>query len=209
MTDTGLDPFSAHRVPAAGRGWTLEPGRTALVVVDMLNDFCEPGGAMVLAEADRLYAPIARLVEAVHASGGKLIWACDRHDTLDDAEFRKRTPHCLADTWGAEIVDALPTHPDDFMLPKRRFSAFFDTVLEQWLQQHDRDQVIICGVVTNICVRSTAHDAFFRDLDVFVPRDACAATSEREQQSTLYDISTHFGTVTDVATLVAALNQSI
>jgi ureidoacrylate peracid hydrolase len=92
-------------------------------------------------------------------------------------------------------------------LPKRRFSAFFDTALAQWLEGRGRDQLIICGVVTNICVRSTVHDAFFRDLEVFVPRDACAATGEREQESTLYDISTHFGTVTDVATLIAALAQ--
>lgn len=208
MTEIGLDPFSAHRVAASDREWTLEPHRTALLVVDMLNDFCEPGGAMVLPGADRLYGAIGRLVDAARGGGGKVVWACDRHATLDDAEFRKRTPHCLAGTWGAEVVDALRVHQDDFTLPKRRFSAFFDTDLERWLREHGLDQVIVCGVVTNICVRSTVHDAFFRDLGVFVPRDACAATGEREQESTLYDISTHFGTVTDVTTLVAALDHS-
>ncbi|MBV9047466.1 MAG: cysteine hydrolase, partial [Solirubrobacterales bacterium] len=91
---------------------------------------------------------------------------------------------------------------------KRRFSAFFGTDLQSWLAGHGLNQLIVCGIVTNICVRSTVHDAFFRDLDVYVPHDACAATSAREQQSTLYDIATHFGTVTDVPALVAALARS-
>ena len=67
------------------------------------------------------------------------------------------------------------------------------------------DQLIVFGVVTNICVRSTVHDAFFNGYEVVVPRDCCAATGEREQESTLYDIATHFGIVSDAASVVAAL----
>ena len=61
------------------------------------------------------------------------------------------------------------------------------------------------GVVTNICVRSTVHDGFFLGYDIAVPRDCCAATGPREQESSLYDIATHFGTVTESGDLVAAL----
>lgn len=208
MARVSLDPFSAHTVSRSGGDLTLHPRRAAVVVVDMLNDFCEPGGAMMLRDADRLYEPITGLTTAVRECGGSVIWACDRHESLVDAEFRKRTPHCLAETWGARIVDALPRDPSDRELVKRRFSAFYDTDLERWLADHGLDQLIVCGVVTNICVRSTVHDAFFRDLEVYVPEDACAATGPREQESTLYDIATHFGTVTDVAALSAALAQS-
>lgn len=207
MTDTALDPFSARTVPEQADGLSLRAERTALVVVDMLNDFCEPGGAMLLPGAERLYKPITRLIAAVRRHGGKVVWACDRHQSLEDAEFRKRLPHCLAGTWGARVVEALPRERGDRELVKRRFSAFFDTDLEQWLAGESRDELIVVGVVTNICVRSTVHDAFFRDLRVYVPRDACAATGPREQESTLYDIATHFGTVTDVAALEAALAQ--
>lgn len=174
----------------------------------MLNDFCEPGGAMVLPGAERLYEPINRLAGAVRSRGGKVVWACDRHESLADTEFRKRLPHCLAGTWGSQIVEALPRGTDDHELVKHRFSAFFETDLERWLADRGLHQLIVCGVVTNICVRSTVHDAFFRDLDVYVPADACAATGSREQQSTLYDIATHFGTVTHVPALVSALSQS-
>ena len=69
------------------------------------------------------------------------------------------------------------------------------------------DQIVVFGVVTNICVRSTVHDAFFIGYEVVVPRDCCAATGPREQESSLYDISTHFGIVTDARSVVAALSS--
>ena len=69
------------------------------------------------------------------------------------------------------------------------------------------DQVVVFGVVTNICVRSTVHDAFFNGYEVVVPHDCCAATGPREQESTLYDISTHFGIVTDAKSVVDALSK--
>lgn len=67
------------------------------------------------------------------------------------------------------------------------------------------DTVIVIGVVTNICVRSTVHDAFFHGYSVIVPEDCVAATGPREQISTLYDISTHFGWVTDSGEVMRGL----
>ena len=60
------------------------------------------------------------------------------------------------------------------------------------------------GVALNICVRSTVHDAFFLGYDVWVARDACRATGDREEASTLYDIQTHFGEVKTVDDVIAA-----
>jgi ureidoacrylate peracid hydrolase len=69
------------------------------------------------------------------------------------------------------------------------------------------DQLVIFGVVTNICVRWTVHDAFFNGYDVVAARDCCAATGAPEQESSLYDIATHFGVVTDAECVVAALTK--
>ncbi|MBV8987558.1 MAG: cysteine hydrolase, partial [Solirubrobacterales bacterium] len=171
MSEPALDPFSGQMVTQPGAVRSLRPQTTALVIVDMLNDFCETGGAMVLPGAERLYEPIRRLAAAVRDHGGKVVWACDRHESLADAEFRKRQPHCLAGSWGSQVVEALPREADDRELVKRRFSAFFGTDLQSWLAGHGLNQLIACGIVTNICVRSTVHDAFFRDLDVYVPHD--------------------------------------
>jgi ureidoacrylate peracid hydrolase len=86
---------------------------------------------------------------------------------------------------------------DDFVFIKRRYSAFFGTDLDLTLKDNLIDTLIVFGVVTNICVRSTVHDAFFNGYQVVVPSDACAATGPREQESSLYDIATHFGVVTE------------
>lgn len=94
------------------------------------------------------------------------------------------------------MIEELKPQQGDFIVKKRRFSGFYETDLDLTLKDLKVDTVITIGVVTNICVRSTIHDAFFRGYKVFVPRDCVMATGEREQQSSLYDIDTHFGEVT-------------
>jgi ureidoacrylate peracid hydrolase len=95
-------------------------------------------------------------------------------------------------------VDALRPPPDDYVVRKRRYSGFFETDLDLRLREWGVLQLIVTGVVTNICVRSTVHDAFFRGYDCLIPVECVAATSKREQLSSLYDIDTHFGEVTSL-----------
>jgi ureidoacrylate peracid hydrolase len=77
------------------------------------------------------------------------------------------------------------------------------------LKDLEIDTVVVMGVVTNICVRSTVHDAFFLGYSVVVPEDCVAATGPREQESSLYDIGTHFGVVSNSAAIVAALTSGL
>jgi ureidoacrylate peracid hydrolase len=192
--------FSEHRV---AQSISLEPGRSAVLVIDMLNDFLDENGAMPLPAGQRLYEPLQRLLAAARAHNSAVIWVCDTHPP-DDREFEKRTVHCLAGSWGAQIVDQLEPRDADYRVDKRRYSGFYETDLDLRLREQRITTLILTGVVTNICVRSTAHDAFFRGYDVIVVQDCVAATSEREQDSSLYDIDTHFGTVAgleDVLTL--------
>jgi ureidoacrylate peracid hydrolase len=196
--------FSEHRLPQT---INLEPGRTAVLVVDMLNDFLDEAGAMPLPAGQRLYEPTRRLLAAARAHGSAVIWVCDTHPP-DDREFEKRTPHCLAGTWGAQIVDALEPRDDEYRVPKRRYSGFFETDLDLRLREQRVSTLVLTGVVTNICVRSTAHDAFFRGYDVIVVQDCVAATSDREQDSSLYDIDTHFGTVAGLEEVLGLFEQA-
>jgi ureidoacrylate peracid hydrolase len=184
----------------------LDAGRTAVLVVDMLNDFLEDGGAMVLPEGRALYAPLRDLVDASRRRGVPVLWVCDEHPSERDLEFDKRAVHCLRGTWGAEVVAALDPREDEFRIAKRRYSGFFGTDLDLRLRELGVRHVVVTGVVTNICVRSTVHDAFFHGYDVAVPRDCVAATSAREQESTLYDIETHFGTVGSLEQVLEALD---
>lgn len=201
-----IDGFSAKRQEEKLR---LEADRSAVLVVDMLNDFCKPGGAMVLPDCDRLLAPQQQVIAAARAAGAVVVFVNDGHrpDLRDDREFQKRAPHCIEGTWGARVIDDLAPEPEDLTVTKRRYSGFFNTDLDLTLKDMRIDSVIVMGVVTNICVRSTVHDAFFHGYQVVVPEDCVAATGPREQASSLYDIATHFGAVCRAADVVAALTE--
>ena len=184
----------------------FDPETTAVLVVDMLKDFFKDGGAMVLDGGEVLYEPHRKLLSVARAAGMPVLWL-NQSLPPDDSLFEMRTVHCLAGSWGAEVVDELPIAEADIVIPKRRYSGFFQTTLDLTLRERGIDTVIVTGVVTNICVRSTVHDAFFLRYKVFVPEDLVMATSPQAQEVTLYDIDTHFGVVTTLDNLLALLQS--
>lgn len=200
-----VDVFSSHM---HSERIMLDAKRTAVIVVDMINEFCKPGGRMVLPGYEALVPPQLAVITAARSAGAPVIWVHDSHrrNMRRDREFLKRTPHGEEGSWAVEIIDELGARPDEIHVIKHRYSSFFQTDLDVTLKDMLVDQLVVFGVVTNICVRSTVHDAFFNGYEVVVPRDCCAATGSREQESTLYDIATHFGIVTDAAGVVAALS---
>ncbi|MGE5838381.1 MAG: cysteine hydrolase family protein [Deltaproteobacteria bacterium] len=195
------DSFSAKRKQSSTK---LNKAATSILVVDMLNDFLKPGGKMVLEGSGVLIPPMRRLLAQARKAGVPVIYVndCHRPGLREDREFKKRAEHCIEGTWGAEVIDELRPKKKDLVVLKHRFSGFYDTDLDLTLKDLRIDTVIVIGVVTNICVRSTVHDAFFRGYQVLVPRDCVMATGEREQESSLYDIETHFGDVTTSDQLV-------
>lgn len=209
MTAEGTDPFSSRR--RTDDGIILDPTRTAVLVVDMLNDFCSPGGLMTLPGAEKLYPAQRAVLDAARSCRAAVVYVNDNHRSgmRGDREFVKRDPHCLEHTWGSEVVADLAPLAGDHIVIKRRFSGFFQTDLDLTLKDLDVNSVVVMGVVTNICVRSTVHDAFFNGYRVAVPADCCAATGPREQASSLYDIGTHFGTVTHAGAVVGALRDGV
>jgi ureidoacrylate peracid hydrolase len=201
-----IDVFSSHMNIETVR---LDPKRAAVVVIDMINEFCKPGGKMVLPGYEALVPPQLAVIEAARKAGAPVIWVHDSHrrNMRRDREWVKRTPHSIEGTWATEIIEDLGARSDEIHVVKHRYSGFFQTDLDVTLKDLLVDQLVVFGVVTNICVRSTVHDAFFNGYEVVVPRDCCAATGAREQESTLYDIATHFGVVTEAEYVVAALTK--
>src|SRR4030095_12573281 len=186
------DTFSEQRLPAPPLA--LDPHRTAVIVVDMVNEFFEPGGKMVLAGGTALYAPVHALLDAAPQPPLPVFYT-NQWLRPDDTLFKKRIPHCLMDTWGAQLVNALHRAPADIVVPKRRYSAFFGTDLDLLLRECTIATVIVTGVVTNICVRSTVHDAFFLGYEVVVPVECVAATTPQAQATSLFDLHNHYGMV--------------
>jgi ureidoacrylate peracid hydrolase len=202
-----VDSFSAKKLERQVR---IDPKSTGIVVIDMLNDFCKSGGAMVLPGYEGLVPSQKKVIEAGRQAGSAILFVVDTHrrSVRQDREFLKRAPHCLEGTWGAQVIEDLDPRPDDVYIVKRRYSAFFNTDLDLTLRDLQVNTLVIFGVVTNICVRSTVHDAFFLGYQVIVPEDCVAATGPREQESSLYDIGTHFGIVVDSEQVTAALLRS-
>lgn len=202
------DVFSSHR---HGEQTVLDKARTGIIVVDMINEFCKPGGAMVLPGYEKLVPYQLAVIEAAREVGAPVFWVHDVHraNMRRDREWVKRTPHCVEGSWGTEIIEDLGARADEIHIIKRRYSAFFQTDLDMTLKDMQINQIVVFGVVTNICVRSTVHDAFFNGYEVVVPQDCCAATGAREQESSLYDIATHFGVVSNAADVVASLKNGL
>jgi len=191
-----LDPFSskladAPRVPVPNE-------RTAVIMVDLVNDFIEPDGAMPMPDSTGTLAKAKELSELGREVGALLVWVRPGHTEDVDGLFRKRIPHGFSDTRGAQIHDSLSVQAGERIVTKRRYSAFFQTDLDLYLREHRIERVIVCGVALNICVRSTIHDAFFNGYDVWLASDASQATGGREAESTMYDIRTHFGDILTV-----------
>ncbi|MDD5082758.1 MAG: nicotinate phosphoribosyltransferase [Dehalococcoidales bacterium] len=149
----------------------------AVLVVDMLRGFLEEGYSLFVgSRARRIIPNIQLLLEREISQGSKIFFICDHHDP-DDLEFRMFPPHCIAGTAEAEVIPELAKYPGE-IIPKKRYSGFFGTRLAEKLKQLKPEKVIICGVLTNICVMHTAANARNRDYEVEVPVDCVASSDE-------------------------------
>lgn len=149
----------------------------AVLVVDMLRGFLEESYPLYCgAETRRIIPNIQRLLERELAQSSTIFFIHDHHDP-EDLEFKMFPPHCIAGTVEAEVIPELARYPGE-MIPKKRYSGFFGTSLEDKLQQLKPEKLIICGVLTNICVMHTTADARNRDYQVEVPVDCVASPDE-------------------------------
>jgi nicotinamidase-related amidase len=152
----------------------LDPRTTALIVVDMQHDFVSDGGSLQVPDAGATVPVIADLVRRFRAAAARIVFTQDTHRD-GDPEFAIWPAHALEGTHGWEIVDELHPLPEDTVLRKPRYDAFFGTPLDHLLRQWGVSQLVICGTVANICVHYTASSAALRWYDVVIPRDAISA----------------------------------
>ncbi len=149
----------------------------AVLVVDMLRGFLEKGHALYVGDRARGIIPCVRsLLEAELKRGSKVFFIADHHKP-DDLEFRMFPPHCIEGTAEAEVIPELAGYKGK-MIPKKRYSGFFGTTLEEELLKLRPERIIICGVLTDICVMHTSADARNRDYEVEVPVDCVASADE-------------------------------
>jgi nicotinamidase-related amidase len=157
------------------------PKTTALIVVDMQNDFVKPGGALVVEQARGTISAIQRLLALARGSGMGVFYTQDTHDP-GDPEFPIWGQHVLRGSWGWQIVDELVPQARERVIQKLRYDGFFGTSLDHELRTKDIKTVIVCGTVANICVLHTAGSAALRGYTVILPVDAISAITPFDQQ---------------------------
>ncbi len=141
----------------------------AVIVVDLLNDFVT--GPISDPRIHHIIEPIRQLCEKARAAGVPVLYANDCHTPEIDKEFKIWGPHAVEGTKGAEVIDELKPQPGDYVIPKKTYSGFFETIMERVLRELDVDTVIITGWQADCCCRHTSADAFFRGFKIVVPRE--------------------------------------
>jgi ureidoacrylate peracid hydrolase len=197
----------------------VAPHRTALLVIDMQKDFCLEGFATAragrpLAAAQSVIPAIASLLVAARAAEilvchigfwTLLDYGSDSGPWL--AQRRRATYAsdriCMAGSEGAEFIPDLAPQPGEAVIRKHRYSAFKGTDIGTILRARRIETVVVTGVSTNVCVESTARDAFEDDYYVCVPRDCVASWDAGLHEATLATIDARFGLVSSAGEIAA------
>ena len=166
----------------------VDPTKTALVVVDMQNDFVKEGGTLVVPDAEATIPKIQGLLDLARGSGMKVVFTQDTH-AEGDPEWEIWPEHVREGSWGWEIVDELAPREDELVIRKVRYDAFYGTHLDHYLRVWGVDTLVICGTVANICVHYTAASAALRWFEVVVPRDATSALDPFDLEASLRQTS--------------------
>jgi ureidoacrylate peracid hydrolase len=197
----------------------IDPASTALVVIDVQNDFALPQGVCGLVGDD--ISPVAPMIDrlkvliaAARRANLLIIFMRTIYDdvvlspTLAEQYARRGYPNsiCLTDSHGAEFIDGINPRdaPNEIVLTKHRYSAFWGSAIDLFLRTNGIRTLVLTGIATEVCVESTARDAFFRDYQVVVPADCVGCYSEERQKASLAVLARSFGILAPSADIIAA-----
>jgi ureidoacrylate peracid hydrolase len=231
-------PARQVTVDAQPEAVTLDPARTAVILVDMQNDFGAEGGMFALGGVDlttvrATIEPTARMLQAVRRAGTPIIYVKTgfRPDLADagapDSPNRLKrvrwnvgqavtapdgSPSAILvrDTWNTEIVDELAPMPDDIVVHKNRYSSFYDTELDEVLKGLSITTLVVAGWTTSVCVESTLRDAMFRNYTCLLLEDCTAEPMGQEHhEASLRVIQRLLGWVCQSADFITALEGQL
>jgi len=213
----------AARPLLVGLEQKVDPVHSALVVIDVQNDFCAPGGMMDreghdLDAVQAMAAALPRLLEAARSAGVLVVFVRNVYSTapnrylsdvwLEQAARRRRGSYTLAavcapGSWEGDFYGDVRPLPEEVVVTKHRFSAFHDTDLETVLRTRAARTVVLAGVASNVCVETTAREAFVRDYYVVFLADGTAAYSRSAHDATLRVVDQFFGEIARIDDVVA------
>jgi len=204
-------PDMHSRIGADG-GPQLRGRHPAMLVIDPQAEAILTDGALNADGASAAVANITQLLEAARSVPIPIIFTQEVHRRelvdfgreLDGAE----PIHCLEGTPGVELLPETRPRPGEWLIQKRRYSAFFATDLELLLRGLGVDTLVVCGFLTDVCVHYTCVDAHQRDYHLFVASDATAGSSTQAAEAALRAVTyLQSGSVTDAGRIITALRS--
>ncbi len=165
--------------------------KPAILVVDMLNDFVT--GALTCDRGKAIVPATAELLDAARAAGVPVIFCNDAHIKGIDRELKLWGDHAIAGTPGAQVIPELKVSDKDYVVPKRRYSGFFQTDLDILLTELGVRTVVMTGLHTHMCVRHTSADAYCLGYDVVVAKEATNSFTEEDYLNGLAYLKTCYG----------------
>ncbi len=160
--------------------------KPAIIVVDMLKDnFKESPKNPYYREGREILPNLQKLLKKAREKGFPVVFACDSFLKGDFIFGSRMKVHSLRGTKGAEVIDELEPEPTDIVLPKRRFSAFFKTDLDQTLRTFGIDTIVVTGMTMEVCVLMTALEGLCQDFSVVILEDCTASRSKELRRACL------------------------
>jgi len=194
----------------------IDPSKTAVLVIDVQNDFCSPDGwfGRVGHNLPIIHAAVEKLkgfLGPARDAGNTMIFVRGIYDrkylsqAMIERHERDGLPleHCLEGTWGADYFEIQPA-PSDISLIKHRYSAFIGTELDGILKERKIENLIMTGITSNVCVESTARDGYMYDYRIVFVKDCTGTYSQVLHDATLQNIRRSFGVVAGSDELIEA-----
>ncbi|MFT8872191.1 MAG: isochorismatase family cysteine hydrolase [Sporolactobacillus sp.] len=193
----------------------VNPEETALLIVDVQNDYCDSAGSMAkqglsIAAVEQMVPRLQNMVDQAHRYRVPVIFLRTIHErSTDSAPWINRIRGmdqpdiCRKETWGCEFYRIFPK-AEDVVVTKHRYSGFIHTKLDSVLHTLNTKTLLVSGVSTNVCVESTARDGFMLDYNVVLLSDCTAAFSEQAHQSALQNIGQFFGHVVAASDVIGS-----
>lgn len=169
----------------------LKLNHAAVLVVDMLNDFVT--GALACDRGKAIVPATAQLLDAARKAGVPVIFCNDAHIKGIDWELKLWGDHAIVGTKGAEVIPELKPGKNDYIVPKRRYSGFFQTDLDILLRELGIDTVIMTGLHAHMCVRHTSADAYQLGYNVVVAKEATDSFTEEDYNIGIAYLKTCYG----------------
>ena len=198
-----ISPFNTHSMH-------LKRDKAALLVVDMQYFFLDPSSPTYTCGGQAILPNIERTIQAFRKADRPVIFTKHVHhaDGLDAGIMEWWWEGmCLEGSPESEIHKDISPLLSEKVISKHRYSAFYNTDLETVLRVLGIEDIVITGIMTNMCCESTARDAYFRDYRVFFPADGTGSINEQMHLASLLNLAFGFAWITNIDTVLAQLQE--